>query len=200
MRKLLSFCAVLIVLTVLSSGCEPSIYMKEKAAQQAVKVSQTEKVSQKTQAPAIPIYSKQEINQMVAKMKQDWQLIDRKATSMEISQDAYGIKRYSENKLLKKTEVAKGTYGDDDLGYDRKYYFNDKGLFFATVTDGTKTMRFYFYGGRLLRFIDSGNRAIDQASDNQEFDQYDRSLAIEASQVWNDYEEEKLILNYYVHE
>lgn len=189
---------VLTVLMVLSSGCEQSIYMKEKAVREKMEASQTETPVQTTQAPALPTYSKQEISQMAAEMKKEWQAIDQKTNSMEMNPNAYGVKRYSESKVLKKVEVAKGTYGATDFGYDRTYYYNDKGMFFVKTTDGTKTMRFYFHGGRLIRWLDAGNKAIDQGSENQEFDQYHKDLIVEATQLWNDFEEEKIILNYYV--
>jgi len=197
MLKKFCLSMVLTVLMVLSTGCEQSIYMKEKAVREKMEASQTETPVQTTQASAQPTYSKQEINQMAAEMKKEWQAIDQKTNSMEMNPNAYGVQRYSENQFLKKVEVVKGAYGATDFGYDRTYYFNDSGMFFAKVTDGTKTMRFYFHGGRLLRWIDADNRAIDQAEDNQDFTKYDKDLAMEASKLWSDFEEEKVFLTYY---
>lgn len=200
MKRKVYLCILALVLALFFSGCQDSMYMKDKEA-----IALTGAVAEAPAATSTPTpnparkeYTREERNDLTQVYKVMWQEVDQKIESFEVDADSNGVKRYSNNSVLKKIEIGQDTY-TKDLNYEREYYFDENDvLFFARLTQEEKEMRFYFHEHQLIRWIDEKKNAYDDPEAHSNFEAYEIQLLSEADRLAEEFEAEQVILNSYV--
>lgn len=199
MRKRI-YLSLFLLLTVMHvSGCRSSVYTKDHEAVEPTKVVSEvpTPTPEPTPEPAEEQYTKAERDQLADDLKSRRQAVEQQLSSLDVSEDSDGVKRYSEENALRKIKIGRDAYGIKDLEYEREYYFDDEGLYFARLSKDDAEMIFYFYEEKLIRWIDEKNNAYDTQEDHQEFQSYAIKLRSEANDLWNAFETELMILGSY---
>lgn len=198
MKKCL--CLIMVAVLMLSLvACQASVFEQDKET-----IAAQETIAQDLEAPREPVvnnegvYSSQEINKIATELKAKWQAVDRAKSSLEETTDSNGVRRYSETQALRKIEIDHETYGKRDIEFEREYYFDDSEMYFARLKNAGKEMRFYFKGGRLIRWLDASGRYYDRSEDHDEFTLYEALLFSEASNLWAEFDSENILVNSYL--
>ncbi len=201
MRKSFIISICLLIIATIFSGCANSLYQRDLEATQAMKVEQTSPTTEGTAVPnaeseqksETPVFTKQEVNQSATESKAKWQEQEKNLTTLAVSEDGDGVKRFSDGELLRKIEIGQDVYGITDLPYVREYYFDNDGLYFAHLTNGGREMRFYFKADTLIRWIDEQNNAYDSVNDHPDFTEYGEVLYAEARNLQATFDDENIV-------
>ncbi len=187
MRKRCNILVLCSLIISILSGCSSSLYMQDQAVRDNKKVVSSREPSQKApEEEAQPT-----IDQTALSLKDKWMATEKHLASLDKAENLDGVQFYYSETLLEKVIVSEGTYGETDLGYQREYYYDDMGLYFAELTKGNKRMRFYFQDGWLIRWIDEQGKAIDKPNDHEDFEMYDNALFQEADSLLQEFITEK---------
>ncbi len=198
MKKYL-YLVMVSVLALSLAACQATVFENDKET-----IAAQEATAQEIESPVESVgnenveYTSQEINKIATELKTKWQTVDRTKSSLKESTDSNGVRRYSETQALRKIEIDHDTYGLRDIEFEREYYFDDAEMYFARLKNAGKEMRFYFKGGRLIRWLDTNGRFYDRSEDHDEFMLYEALLFSEASTLWSEFDSENAIANSYL--
>ncbi len=195
-----SLCVLASVSLLVISGCQNSMYMKDKEAMELSQIAAETPVPapKPVPEPTRKEYSREEKNELTQEYKTLWQALDKKLESLDVSEDSNGVKRYSDNGVLKKLEIGQDTYGTKDLDFEREVYFENGAVYFVRLASNTGEMRLYFHGHQLIRWIDEKNNAYDSSEANSDFEVYEIKLLSEADRLAEEFEADQIIVNSYV--
>lgn len=200
MKRKICLCVLTVATMLFASGCQNSMYMKDKEAMELSQIVAETPIP--SPAPAIEQtrkeYTREEIGELTQEYKALWQELDKKLASLDMSEDSNGVRRYSDNSVLKKLEIDQDTYGTKDLNFEREFYFENGALYFVRMTSSAGEMRLYFHEHQLIRWIDEQNNAYDNREADSDFAVYEIKLLSEADRLAEEFEADQIIVNSYV--
>ena len=178
MKKILVILFICCMAVSLFSGCASSLYMRDQAMRENQALAQIP-VPEATPKPE-KAEKQPDTDQWAREMKSRWMEIENNLSGDKKTTNSLGVSFYYGEYLLKKVVVPAGTYGEDDIGYQREYYYDENGFFFAMLTKGNQNMRFYFKNGWLERWLNEVGEAVDRPNENEDFAEFDSVLFQEA--------------------
>ncbi len=201
MRKRIYLGLILLLSILLFTGCATSLYQLDKEVMDAPQVVIEEAAKPEAEvesAPVVKEYTREELNKMSNEKKNLWREADKNLSTLTVSEDTRGVKRYSDKNSLCKVVIEKDAYGTHNLEYVREYYFQNDVLYFVKLSKGSEEMRFYFHEGQLIRWIDAARNSYDHLETHEDFDAYEESLLSEAYDLQGDFEADRVVLDAYV--
>lgn len=134
-------------------------------------------VETEAERPSLP--SDFDVEAKVLEIRALYNLTESGTNIVSVTNAASGAKAYSTSSDIIKISVP----ADNEINYDRHYYFDGGKLYFAFLCNGTRENRFYFYNDILFRWIDESKVIHDKEFENQIFTDWEETVLEDSKRV-----------------